>query len=157
MWDPDRVVIIPDHYIFTADARANRNVDILREMADKYKIKYFYDIKDRSNFKANPDYKGAPLKGVSSLAFYGVFFFCAGVGGVQQRVACSASPALYLDVDRCCVQLTPIKRSVAPCTVSVLLCIPRIADWHWLPRRRRVPHRAGPGGPLQARRGSVWH
>jgi 3-isopropylmalate/(R)-2-methylmalate dehydratase large subunit len=30
VWDNERVVIIPDHYIFTADARANRNVDILR-------------------------------------------------------------------------------------------------------------------------------
>jgi 3-isopropylmalate/(R)-2-methylmalate dehydratase large subunit len=28
------------------------------EMATKYNIKYFYDIMDRSNFKANPDYKG---------------------------------------------------------------------------------------------------
>jgi hypothetical protein len=27
-------------------------------MANKYNIKYFYDITDRSNFKANPDYKG---------------------------------------------------------------------------------------------------
>ncbi len=27
-------------------------------MAQKYSIKYFYDITDRSNFKANPDYKG---------------------------------------------------------------------------------------------------
>jgi hypothetical protein len=30
VWDSERVVIIPEHYIFTADARANRNVDILR-------------------------------------------------------------------------------------------------------------------------------
>lgn len=30
VWDNERVVIIPDHYIFTTDARANRNVDILR-------------------------------------------------------------------------------------------------------------------------------
>jgi hypothetical protein len=29
-----------------------------RDMAQKYNIKYFYDIKDRSDFKANPDYKG---------------------------------------------------------------------------------------------------
>ena len=29
-----------------------------RDMASKYNIKYFYDITDRSNFKANPDYKG---------------------------------------------------------------------------------------------------
>jgi hypothetical protein len=31
---------------------------LCREMAGKYNIKYFYDITDRSNFKANPDYKG---------------------------------------------------------------------------------------------------
>lgn len=30
VWDPERVIIIPDHYIFTSDPRANRNVDILR-------------------------------------------------------------------------------------------------------------------------------
>jgi len=47
VWDNERVVLIPDHYIFTSDARANRNVDILRDMANKYNIKYFYDIKDR--------------------------------------------------------------------------------------------------------------
>ena len=58
MWDPERVVIIPDHYIFTADPRANRNVDILRDMAARYGIKYFYDIQDRADFRANPDYKG---------------------------------------------------------------------------------------------------
>ena len=27
-------------------------------MARKYKIKHFYDIVDRSDFRANPDYKG---------------------------------------------------------------------------------------------------
>ena len=58
VWDPERVVIIPDHYIFTSDPRANRNVDILRDMAARYGIKYFYDIQDRANFRANPDYKG---------------------------------------------------------------------------------------------------
>lgn len=58
VWDRERVVIIPDHYIFTSDARANRNVDILREMVQKYNIKYFYDITDRSDFRANPKYKG---------------------------------------------------------------------------------------------------
>ena len=29
-----------------------------RDMAAKYGIKYFYDITDRSDFRANPDYKG---------------------------------------------------------------------------------------------------
>ncbi|MBD3563344.1 3-isopropylmalate dehydratase, partial [Planktothrix sp. FACHB-1355] len=58
VWDKEKIVLIPDHYIFTADERANRNVDILREFAKEQGIKYFYDITDRSNFKANPDYKG---------------------------------------------------------------------------------------------------
>ncbi len=58
VWDSEKIVLIPDHYIFTADERANRNVDILREFAYKQSIKYFYDITDRANFKANPDYKG---------------------------------------------------------------------------------------------------
>ncbi|GER41690.1 3-isopropylmalate dehydratase large subunit [Striga asiatica] len=58
VWDREKVVIIPDHYIFTADERANRNVDILRDFCNDQNIKYFYDIKDLGNFKANPDYKG---------------------------------------------------------------------------------------------------
>jgi 3-isopropylmalate/(R)-2-methylmalate dehydratase large subunit len=58
VWDAEKIVLIPDHYIFTKDARANRNVDILREFAKEQGIKYFYDITDLSNFKANPDYKG---------------------------------------------------------------------------------------------------
>ena len=58
VWDTEKLVLIPDHYIFTADERANRNVDILREFAQEQGIKYFYDIIDRANFKANPDYKG---------------------------------------------------------------------------------------------------
>lgn len=58
VWDKEKIVLIPDHYIFTADERANRNVDILRDFAQEQEIKYFYDITNRSNFKANPDYKG---------------------------------------------------------------------------------------------------
>ena len=58
VWDSEKIVLIPDHYIFTADERANRNVDILRDFAQEQGIKYFYDISDRADFKANPDYKG---------------------------------------------------------------------------------------------------
>ncbi|KAL5990235.1 3-isopropylmalate dehydratase large subunit, chloroplastic [Asimina triloba] len=58
VWDHEKVVVIPDHYIFTTDERANRNVDILRDFSKEQNIKYFYDITDLSNFKANPDYKG---------------------------------------------------------------------------------------------------
>jgi hypothetical protein len=35
VWDKQRVVIIPDHYIFTADSKSNRNVDILREFVPR--------------------------------------------------------------------------------------------------------------------------
>ena len=51
VWDKEKIVLIPDHYIFTADEKANRNVDILRDFAKEQQIKYFYDITDRSNFK----------------------------------------------------------------------------------------------------------
>ena len=33
VWDRESVVLIPDHYIFTADKMANRNVDVLRQFA----------------------------------------------------------------------------------------------------------------------------
>lgn len=44
VWDREKVVIIPDHYIFTKDAMANRNVDVLRQFAKEQNIKYFYDV-----------------------------------------------------------------------------------------------------------------
>jgi len=44
VWDRDKVVIIPDHYIFTADAMANRNVDILRQFVGEQELPHFYDV-----------------------------------------------------------------------------------------------------------------
>ena len=46
VWDSKKVVIIPDHYIFTADSMSNRNVDILREFVKEQGIEYFYDVID---------------------------------------------------------------------------------------------------------------
>ena len=43
VWDPDRVVIIPDHYIFTADDKCHRNVQILRDFVKAQGLKYYYD------------------------------------------------------------------------------------------------------------------
>ncbi len=43
VWDPEKVVIIPDHYIFTADTKAHRNIDILRDFVREQGIKYYYD------------------------------------------------------------------------------------------------------------------
>ena len=46
VWDREKIVIIPDHYIFTGDSLSNRNVDILREFVGEQGIKYFYDVID---------------------------------------------------------------------------------------------------------------
>jgi 3-isopropylmalate/(R)-2-methylmalate dehydratase large subunit len=44
VWDREKLVIIPDHYIFTGDAMANRNVDVLRKFAAEQELPYFYDV-----------------------------------------------------------------------------------------------------------------
>ena len=49
VWDRQRVVIIPDHYIFTADSKSNRNVDILRDFSREQDLPYFYDVIDDPN------------------------------------------------------------------------------------------------------------
>jgi len=49
VWDPKKIVIIPDHYIFTADRLSNRNVDILRDFAREQGLPYFYDVIDDPN------------------------------------------------------------------------------------------------------------
>jgi 3-isopropylmalate/(R)-2-methylmalate dehydratase large subunit len=49
VWDKSKVVIIPDHYIFTADSMSNRNVDILREFVREQDLPYFYDVIDDPN------------------------------------------------------------------------------------------------------------
>lgn len=44
VWDREKVVIIPDHYIFTKDAMANRNVDVLRQFVKEQNLPYYYDV-----------------------------------------------------------------------------------------------------------------
>jgi 3-isopropylmalate/(R)-2-methylmalate dehydratase large subunit len=51
VWDREKIVIIPDHYIFTNDKMANRNVDVLRQFVAEQDIKYYYDV-------GTPKYKG---------------------------------------------------------------------------------------------------
>jgi 3-isopropylmalate/(R)-2-methylmalate dehydratase large subunit len=43
VWDKDRVVIIPDHYIFTADQKCHRNVQTLRDFVKEQGLRYYYD------------------------------------------------------------------------------------------------------------------
>ena len=61
VWDRNKVVIIPDHYIFTADSKSNRNVDILRDFAREQNLPYFYDVIDDTN----GTWKFDPSKGCS--------------------------------------------------------------------------------------------
>jgi 3-isopropylmalate/(R)-2-methylmalate dehydratase large subunit len=49
VWDKNKIVIIPDHYIFTADSKSNRNVDILRDFVKEQDLPYFYDVIDDPN------------------------------------------------------------------------------------------------------------
>ncbi|PIQ99354.1 MAG: 3-isopropylmalate dehydratase [Nitrospinae bacterium CG11_big_fil_rev_8_21_14_0_20_45_15] len=51
VWNKEKVVIIPDHYIFTSDVHANRNIDILRAFAKEQSLPYYYDV-------GTKDYKG---------------------------------------------------------------------------------------------------
>lgn len=44
IWDKDKLVVFPDHYIFTANKHANRNVDILRTFAAEQNLKNYYDV-----------------------------------------------------------------------------------------------------------------
>ena len=49
VWDQNKIVIIPDHYIFTADSKSNRHVDILRDFVREQDLPYFYDVIDDPN------------------------------------------------------------------------------------------------------------
>ncbi len=43
VWDTSRIPIIPDHYIFTADGKCHRNIQILRDFVAEQGIQYYYD------------------------------------------------------------------------------------------------------------------
>ena len=44
IWNKDKIVIFPDHYIFTKNPQANRNVEILRSFAKEYDVDNYYDV-----------------------------------------------------------------------------------------------------------------
>ncbi len=51
IWDPDRLILIPDHFIYSADAQANQNIRVMREFAREQGVTHFYDA-------GTPAYKG---------------------------------------------------------------------------------------------------
>ncbi|HEY1686543.1 MAG TPA: aconitase/3-isopropylmalate dehydratase large subunit family protein [Tepidisphaeraceae bacterium] len=68
VWDKDRVVIIPDHYIFTADQKCHRNVQILRDFVKEQGLKYYYD----PEFVKNEDGMPSPYKDPTKTNYKGV-------------------------------------------------------------------------------------
>jgi 3-isopropylmalate/(R)-2-methylmalate dehydratase large subunit len=44
VWDKDKLVILPDHYIFTEDPHARRNIEILREFAKEHDLPHYFDV-----------------------------------------------------------------------------------------------------------------
>jgi len=44
VWDPDRLVILPDHYIFTEDPHARRNIEEIRAFASEHNLRHYYDV-----------------------------------------------------------------------------------------------------------------
>lgn len=43
VFDAERIAVIPDHYIFTADEKCHRNIQILRDFVKEQGLKYYYD------------------------------------------------------------------------------------------------------------------
>lgn len=48
VFDKDKVVLAPDHYIFTADEKCHRNVDVCRQFAREQGLPHFYDPADET-------------------------------------------------------------------------------------------------------------
>jgi 3-isopropylmalate/(R)-2-methylmalate dehydratase large subunit len=44
VWDKNRLVILPDHYIFTEDPHARRNIELLRAFAAEHDLPHYYDV-----------------------------------------------------------------------------------------------------------------
>ncbi|MBC8245669.1 MAG: 3-isopropylmalate dehydratase [Verrucomicrobia bacterium] len=72
VWDSNKIVIIPDHYIFTSDSLSNRNVDILREFAKAQGLPYFYDVIDDEDGKWQFDASQGLLKRQYGSRYAGV-------------------------------------------------------------------------------------
>jgi len=61
IWDPEKLVIIPDHFIFTKDQRSHENISQVRTFAKEQGVKYFYDTGegfDGTWGTISSDYKG---------------------------------------------------------------------------------------------------
>jgi len=62
VWDPDKVVLMPDHYIFTEDAHAIRNRELVRQFAHEQALPHYYD-------EASDRYRGVCHVGFAEEGF----------------------------------------------------------------------------------------
>ena len=62
VWDKRRVVVIPDHYIFTADLKCHRNVQTLRDFVREQGLPYYYDPEFVKNEPGMPNPYRDPTK-----------------------------------------------------------------------------------------------
>jgi 3-isopropylmalate/(R)-2-methylmalate dehydratase large subunit len=44
VWNKDGLVVLPDHYIFTEDPHARRNIELLRAFASEHELPHYYDV-----------------------------------------------------------------------------------------------------------------
>jgi len=44
VWDPEKIVIIPDHFIFTQDKKSQENIAFVRQFVKDQGIEHFYDV-----------------------------------------------------------------------------------------------------------------
>jgi 3-isopropylmalate/(R)-2-methylmalate dehydratase large subunit len=68
VWDKNKVVIIPDHYIFTAEEKCHRNVQTLRDFVKEQGIKYYYDPEFVTNNPGVP----TPYRDPTKTSYKGV-------------------------------------------------------------------------------------
>ena len=68
VWDKNKVVIIPDHYIFTADEKCHRNVQTLRDFVKQQDLPYYYD----PEFVKNEPTKPSPYLDPTKTNYKGV-------------------------------------------------------------------------------------
>ncbi|MCL2648007.1 MAG: aconitase/3-isopropylmalate dehydratase large subunit family protein [Phycisphaerales bacterium] len=71
VWDKNKVVIIPDHYIFTAEEKCHRNVQILRDFVKEQDIPWFYDPEFVSMNPGSP-HKPTPYLDPTKTGYKGV-------------------------------------------------------------------------------------
>ncbi|KAL8110852.1 hypothetical protein AgCh_026558 [Apium graveolens] len=108
VWDREKIIIIPNHYIFTKDEQENRNVDILRDYCTEQNIKYFYDIKDLGGFKV-------PLGTDSHTCTVGAFVqFATCIGNTDASFVLGTGKLLLKKGDPCGVEVDRSTQSKPP-------------------------------------------